>query len=258
MGQELFYRTPSQSSFYFPSSSPYSFPYSSSFSTQSKYSQSSQSNFQSIPKSSHSQYPSQSSSLSFAPPTPPSLSFFDKYQRIGSIHSFLDSLVTSYPELVTSIKIGKSSEGRDLKLIKIGSKKPSFPSNSQSNSQSSQLNSQSSLSFPPSSQSDSVSFPSSSQSSQETSSGKKPGIYIDAGLHAREWISVTTALYVAHALTHDYDVDPDVRKLVDSYDWYIHPVANPDGYEWTHMRVRFFSRLLSSCLNYSLYLSIFH
>ena len=38
----------------------------------------------------------------------------------------------------------------------------------------------------------------------------------------------------------DYPTDPDVKRLVDAYDWYFLPVVNPDGYEYTWTTVRWF------------------
>jgi murein tripeptide amidase MpaA len=37
-----------------------------------------------------------------------------------------------------------------------------------------------------------------------------------------------------------YKIDMDVTEMVDSFDWYILPVTNPDGYEYTFVddRVR--------------------
>jgi len=34
-------------------------------------------------------------------------------------------------------------------------------------------------------------------------------------------------------LIDDYPSDPEVKKLVDKYDWYLLPVVNPDGYSYT-------------------------
>lgn len=34
-------------------------------------------------------------------------------------------------------------------------------------------------------------------------------------------------------LVTQYDVDPGIRRLVDEMDWFILPVLNPDGYEYT-------------------------
>lgn len=34
-----------------------------------------------------------------------------------------------------------------------------------------------------------------------------------------------------------YNTDPEVKALMDYYDWYFLPVSNPDGYEYTHTNV---------------------
>lgn len=78
----------------------------------------------------------------------------------------------------------------------------------------------------------------SSKNGQENST-KKPAVYLDGGLHAREWISVSTALFVAEKLASGYSSDPTIKRLLDHYDFYILPLANPDGYEYTHTRVSF-------------------
>ena len=38
-------------------------------------------------------------------------------------------------------------------------------------------------------------------------------------------------------LVDDYASDPEVKKLVDKYDWYLLPVANPDGFIYTSITV---------------------
>ncbi|MGE3182394.1 MAG: M14 family metallopeptidase, partial [Phycisphaerae bacterium] len=67
----------------------------------------------------------------------------------------------------------------------------------------------------------------------------RPDIFIHGGIHAREWITVTTVLYLADRLVHDYDSDSYVRRLVNQANWYIMPVYNPDGYDysWTNNRL---------------------
>ncbi|KAL0122821.1 hypothetical protein PUN28_007478 [Cardiocondyla obscurior] len=59
-----------------------------------------------------------------------------------------------------------------------------------------------------------------------------PGIFIEGGNHGREWISPATVMYILHQLL--ISEDPDVRALAENHDWYIFPVFNPDGYEYTH------------------------
>lgn len=62
-----------------------------------------------------------------------------------------------------------------------------------------------------------------------------PGIFIEGGIHAREWISPATVMYILHQLLTSNDAD--VRALAESHDWYIFPSFNPDGYVYTHTTV---------------------
>ncbi|CAH1778021.1 unnamed protein product [Owenia fusiformis] len=61
----------------------------------------------------------------------------------------------------------------------------------------------------------------------------KRAVWVDCGIHAREWIAPATCTYFIWRLSQDYDSDAETRRLVDTYDWYIQPVVNPDGYEYT-------------------------
>ncbi|KRZ13344.1 Carboxypeptidase B [Trichinella zimbabwensis] len=61
----------------------------------------------------------------------------------------------------------------------------------------------------------------------------QPAIWIDAGIHAREWIAPSTALYIINYLVTRYDYDMEVQKYVNGLTWYILPVVNPDGYEFS-------------------------
>ncbi|XP_014289166.1 carboxypeptidase B [Halyomorpha halys] len=58
----------------------------------------------------------------------------------------------------------------------------------------------------------------------------KPGIIIDAGIHAREWIAPAVALHILRELVENYDEN---RVLADSIDWTIIPLLNPDGYVYS-------------------------
>lgn len=63
---------------------------------------------------------------------------------------------------------------------------------------------------------------------------KKAGnraIFIEANIHAREWISGATSTYVLDQLLRS--TDPEIQDLANNIDWYIIPISNPDGYEYT-------------------------
>lgn len=56
-----------------------------------------------------------------------------------------------------------------------------------------------------------------------------PVIFVDAGIHAREWLAPATALYIIHQLAEN----ASNANLYENIDWYIIPVLNPDGYQYT-------------------------
>nr|CAD7268069.1 unnamed protein product [Timema shepardi] len=66
-------------------------------------------------------------------------------------------------------------------------------------------------------------------------SARRPIVLIDAGIHAREWIAPSMALYIINRLVENQD---DTEELAAKVDWHIIPVINPDGYEYTHTKVK--------------------
>lgn len=71
----------------------------------------------------------------------------------------------------------------------------------------------------------------------------KNSIFIDAGIHAREWIAPATALYIINQLV---DPQSDLAKLLNELDFVIQPVVNPDGYEFTFNRYRLWRKTRST------------
>ena len=59
------------------------------------------------------------------------------------------------------------------------------------------------------------------------------------GIHAREWISPATNIYITQAFLSNYSKDATITHLVDQFDYYILPVFNVDGYAYTWTNGRF-------------------
>jgi len=64
----------------------------------------------------------------------------------------------------------------------------------------------------------------------------RKALWIDAAIHAREWLSTATALKILNHVV--VNQDRKVKRLRSRYDWYIAPVLNPDGYVYTHKKGR--------------------
>jgi murein tripeptide amidase MpaA len=60
----------------------------------------------------------------------------------------------------------------------------------------------------------------------------KPGIWVDGGIHAREWASPATVLFMLNKLITNYNTN--TTEFVDRATWYFVVVLNPDGYKFTH------------------------
>ncbi|KAI1977089.1 hypothetical protein LOZ53_003988 [Ophidiomyces ophidiicola] len=66
----------------------------------------------------------------------------------------------------------------------------------------------------------------------DNSKHKKPPILFLGTIHAREWISTMVVEYIAWMLLKSKD-EAKIKRLLDQYDFYIVPVANPDGFAYT-------------------------
>ncbi|XP_065072625.1 zinc carboxypeptidase-like [Ochlerotatus camptorhynchus] len=58
-----------------------------------------------------------------------------------------------------------------------------------------------------------------------------PGIFLESNIHAREWITSATATWILNELLTS--TDSAVQQIARNYDWYILPVVNPDGLNYT-------------------------
>lgn len=122
---------------------------------------------------------------------------FDHYHTYQEIYTFLEALQLKYPSVLQLVTIGKTFESHDIRMAKIG-----LPLDKNATNSSSVV-------------------------------GKKPAFWLDAGIHAREWIAPATAVWIINELVTKQETDDEVRDLLNKFDWYILPIANPDGYMYT-------------------------
>ncbi|XP_043288590.1 carboxypeptidase B-like isoform X1 [Venturia canescens] len=116
---------------------------------------------------------------------------WSSYHRLEDIHGYLDYLEQTFPDLCSVVSIGKSFEGRPLKVLRISKGEPGVPA-----------------------------------------------IWIDGGIHAREWISPAAVTYIINHLVEN-------SEQLEA-DYYILPVVNPDGYEYTFRGDRLWRKNRSS------------
>uniref|UniRef100_A0AAA9SBW5 Carboxypeptidase A1 n=2 Tax=Bos TaxID=9903 RepID=A0AAA9SBW5_BOVIN len=115
------------------------------------------------------------------------------------IHKEMDSIVKSYPHLVSAVKIGHSFENRLMYVLKFSTGK----------------------------------------------GRQRPAILLNAGIHAREWISSATAIWTARKIACDYGRDLVITSILEKMDIFLLPVANPDGYVYTHTHNRLWRKTRS-------------
>ncbi|KFP31268.1 Carboxypeptidase A2, partial [Colius striatus] len=78
-----------------------------------------------------------------------------------------------------------------------------------------------------------------------TGGNNRPAIWIDAGIHAREWVTQASAVWMAQKIASDYGKDPSITSLLNNMDIFLLPVANPDGYVFTHTTNRMWRKTRS-------------
>uniref|UniRef100_A0A0K0FL36 ShKT domain-containing protein n=1 Tax=Strongyloides venezuelensis TaxID=75913 RepID=A0A0K0FL36_STRVS len=58
-------------------------------------------------------------------------------------------------------------------------------------------------------------------------------IWIDSGIHAREWAAIHTGIYTIYHIINSYGSDDDITNYLNTLNIIIFPILNPDGYEYT-------------------------
>ncbi|XP_056595987.1 carboxypeptidase A1-like [Triplophysa dalaica] len=62
----------------------------------------------------------------------------------------------------------------------------------------------------------------------------RPGMWIDTGIHSREWVTQASGVWFAKKIVTDYGRDSVLTDILNKYDIFLEIVTNPDGYDFTH------------------------
>lgn len=154
------------------------------------------------------------------------MDFRKQYLRHSDINRYLETLQSKYSDSVSVTTIGYSYENRPINSIRISNNSPTNSINPPRTVKSAGvLLSNERRKF----MSHGVS------ACRSRSVSKKSVILIDAGIHAREWCSISTALYCISQLTENLMKN---KILLKNFDFVIVPVVNVDGYEYSRTMVR--------------------
>ncbi|XP_059617677.1 zinc carboxypeptidase-like [Phlebotomus argentipes] len=63
--------------------------------------------------------------------------------------------------------------------------------------------------------------------------GQNPGIFIESNIHSNEWITHSSTTWIINKLLTATADEPGIKGLADNINWYIFPLVNADGYEYT-------------------------
>ncbi|XP_040858057.1 carboxypeptidase A5 [Ochotona curzoniae] len=67
-----------------------------------------------------------------------------------------------------------------------------------------------------------------------TGGSRRPAIWIDTGIHSREWITHATGIWTAKKIVSEYRREGVLMEILNAMDIFIELVANPDGFAFTH------------------------
>lgn len=67
-----------------------------------------------------------------------------------------------------------------------------------------------------------------------TGGTNRPAIWIDTGIHSREWVTQASGTWFAKKIVTDFGKDPALTAVLNKMDIFLEIMTNPDGYAFTH------------------------
>ncbi|XP_034390805.1 carboxypeptidase A1-like [Cyclopterus lumpus] len=62
----------------------------------------------------------------------------------------------------------------------------------------------------------------------------RPAIWIDTGIHSREWVTQASGTWFAKKIVSNYGRDPALTAILNKMDIFVEIVTNPDGFYYSH------------------------
>ncbi|NXO03675.1 CBPA1 Carboxypeptidase, partial [Rhinopomastus cyanomelas] len=78
-----------------------------------------------------------------------------------------------------------------------------------------------------------------------TGGSNRSAIWLDTGIHSREWITQAVGIWTASKIATGYRQDPSLTAVLDSMDIFLEIITNPDGFAFTHSSDRLWRKTRS-------------
>ncbi|XP_060891974.1 carboxypeptidase A5 [Labrus mixtus] len=67
-----------------------------------------------------------------------------------------------------------------------------------------------------------------------TGGSNRPAIWMDTGIHSREWVTQASGTWFAKKIVTAYGTDPTLTAILNKMDIFLEIVTNPDGFYYSH------------------------
>ncbi|NXM74967.1 CBPA1 Carboxypeptidase, partial [Serilophus lunatus] len=78
-----------------------------------------------------------------------------------------------------------------------------------------------------------------------TGGSNRPAVWIDTGIHSREWVTQASGVWFAKKIVEDHANKEGVAAILDTMDIFLEIVTNPDGFAYTHSTNRMWRKTRS-------------